>query len=223
MIRKRKSFRKDYVRSISRYYDLYPIRNPLSLPGEYVMDGFKEPFTYDFSYVKSDIVPITTGSVTTINYDPHLNSNFVILEAIIKHIELRYSISVNVDGLSQVARIILFYDRQGSPNVFTLSLFLQTANVLSPVTTDSSKRYLVLMDRVYDLSKFDQPGSTKFDSFVKFVRLPVQFDGIDWVIPRLGSLYLITIGTKTGLPGSEASTLQYSIRMCHDQKTPSEI
>jgi len=208
---------------------MFPVRNPLSLPGEVVLDVIEEPYSYDHCLSHVVNIPFEINSTGFSAFVPMfpLGANFgESVHLLIKRIEIRYAISVkDPNGVAQRVRVIVAYDRQG-PTDDLLSidpLLAPPVTVLSPFRTDTSKRFLSLMDRVHDLSAHGVPGATRSYTFVRYVRLPLQLQtGVDAGYPVYGALRFAVITTEP--TGDTSSMMTWSYSVCFDyNKSPSEI
>lgn len=209
---------------------MFPVRNPLSLPGEIVADGFQEPYSYDHRHTLT-IQPFEIDSTGKMWWLPQFPIGYTFgnsISLMYKRIELRYSISVkNPLGVAQRVRVVIAYDRQGpTDDNFNIGALLEPpVTVLSPFRTDVSKRFLSLMDRVHDLSAHGKARSNMSYSYVRYIQLPLQietttpdFQGY----PVFGALRLGVITTEPA--GNTSSMFSYSFMICMDyNKSPSEI
>jgi len=161
----------------ARRETIFPIRNPFSLPGERVLEGFSETYGFDlvnrFKTGPVDLDSHFEGFYVTINGTMLIGRHDGELMLTLKRINFNYSL-VNQVATRTSVRCILVYDRLGPIDPQPSALLTDPTNVLSPYNISAGRRFLVLYDRLTDLDPTGMPQTSKRLSYSRDVHLPYQ-------------------------------------------------
>jgi len=211
MIRRYKGRRREFLTSS----EPYPTRNPLSLGDEKIMDGFFiEPspikvYNSQMTRVDNPWFYTLTNAALRIGNLFYLNQPEC---GRLTSVYMRYSVTlIPVTGTSCIVRLLVVYDRQPGSIPGFGDLF-DSVDVLSPITLNARRRFLVLMDRVHDLEALTMPKSHINKSFYRAINLPYQ--DLSLQLAGAASVYAIGFSNKpndgTGAYWSYRATVTYT-------------
>lgn len=140
-------------------------------------------------------------------------------EVILKSIQINAkAFATATTGTSQLARLLLVYDRQCNAAAPTLTQVLTAANTVAPRNLDNRHRFKILMDTVVCLP--NRVTATESGPllvpirFYRKLRHPVEYNAVgDATITSIntGSLYLMSIGDNAG--GATAGQISGTVRI----------
>lgn len=181
-----------------RYTNPFPIRNPISLPGETVHGLSTEPIEVKYRTYTS---PVDMHDVMQDTYYNQRLSGTNVDESVglsIRMVSVRLDYSIlTVSAVNNIkVRLLLYYDAQSSAGGDSGLLTVPTT-VYSPLNISASQRYLVLMDRIHNLYSVGKPRSFIKSTFYKMVNLPVTYQSQS-ALPETGSLRFLHFTDQGG-------------------------
>lgn len=190
--------------------------------GRYNVAGGGEKKFFDTAY--NGVAFATTGTITTsVNLIPQgvTESTRVGRKCVITSINIKGMIllpsSTDVDNASDIARVIVYLDKQANGAAASVTDILETASFSSYLNLANSQRFKILSNQVFSLNScaggYDGTNITSFAvlrdySFSKKCNLPLEFSNTTGAITELRSnnIGMLLISATTGVGTSLFAT-----------------
>lgn len=119
-------------------------------------------------------------------------------------------------GINQAHRVMVIWDKHPQGTLPVATDFLKDSLVESPKNINNRKRFITLFDRIINLNKFDEAGSTRsWDHYIK-CNVPVLCNDAstsDITDYEAGAIYLFVIGTVSVVAPALAGSIYWNCRI----------